>query len=79
MYSKESKIEYSKELLERIKNGDNGAKSLVYTSLNKLVYKKAYEILKNHQDTEDVVQDTFIKAFEKIDTLNNLLRQSSPD
>ena len=71
MYSKESKIEYSKELLERIKNGDNGAKSLVYTSLNKLVYKKAYEILKNHQDTEDVVQDTFIKAFEKIDTLNN--------
>ncbi|MFT9494937.1 RNA polymerase sigma factor [Anaerosolibacter sp.] len=35
------------------------------------IYKIAYFILKNEQDAKDVVQDTFITVFEKIDQLKD--------
>jgi RNA polymerase sigma-70 factor (ECF subfamily) len=35
------------------------------------IYKIAYFILKNEQDAKDIVQDTFITVFEKIDQLKD--------
>ena len=52
--------------LERLKNGDEVAFSeLVNEHWNK-IYNRANSLLDNHQDAEEVAQDTFIKARKSI-------------
>lgn len=55
-----------KELFKNLKNNDRTAFELLYTRYNKLVYKIAYSILKNEEDSEDIVQNVFSKIY-KID------------
>ena len=43
----------------------------LYNEAYKAVYWTAMSILKNKEDAEDVVQDTFITAYETYDTLND--------
>ncbi|MEJ8554631.1 RNA polymerase sigma factor [Tepidibacter sp. Z1-5] len=44
---------------------------ILFETYNKKVYRVAYYILKNEEDAKDIVQDTFIQAFNKIDTLKD--------
>lgn len=44
---------------------------ILFESYNKKVYKVAYYILNNEEEAKDIVQDTFIQAFNKIDTLKD--------
>lgn len=43
-----------------------------YYKYNKLVYKKIRDKIGTDHDTEDLVNDTFIKLIEKVDTLKTL-------
>ena len=43
----------------------------LYNEAYKAVYWTAFSILKNEEDAEDVVQETFITAFERYDSLND--------
>lgn len=43
----------------------------LYNEAYKAVYWTAISILKNKEDAEDVVQDTFITAYESYDTLQD--------
>lgn len=43
----------------------------LYNEAYKAVYWTAFSILKNNEDAEDVVQDTFVTAFEQYDSLND--------
>lgn len=63
------KFKCTKELLEKAKNGDKEAIALIYENTKDIAYKKAYSILKNHHDAEDIAEDTFVKTLEKIDTI----------
>ena len=59
------------EVLKQLQ--DNAKLNVAYKSLNNFFYKKAFSFLLsnklNHEDADDVIQETFIKVFEKIDTL----------
>ena len=54
-----------KELFIEIKHNNQIAFEKLYSRYNKLVYGIAYSILKNKQDSEDVVQTVFSKILEK--------------
>ncbi|MCL2037344.1 MAG: RNA polymerase sigma factor [Oscillospiraceae bacterium] len=41
-------------------NGDKSAFSAIYDLMARLVYSVAYTVVENHQDAEDVMQDTFM-------------------
>jgi len=54
------------ELHQTIRNalaGDEQAFETVIARFARLVYAQAFAMLADHQDAEDVVQDTFVKAF----------------
>ena len=59
------------EVLEQLQ--DKAKLNVAYKSLNNFFYKKAFSFLVsnrlNDEDANDVIQETFIKVFEKIDTL----------
>ena len=65
----EVKFQCTKEILEKVKNGDSEATVLLYKNIKNISYKKAYSILKNHHDAEDIAEDVFVKTIEKIDTI----------
>lgn len=66
---KVQKIKYTKEFLEKVQNGDNQATSLLYENAKTIAYNRAMNILNNHHDAEDIAEESFIKALEKLDTL----------
>ena len=59
------------EVLEQLQ--DKAKLNVAYKSLNNFFYKKAFKFLVgnrlNDEDADDVIQETYIKVFEKIDTL----------
>ncbi|MCE5171864.1 sigma-70 family RNA polymerase sigma factor [Paenibacillus profundus] len=53
-------------LLQRnVMNADTDAQELVYHSFRELVYRDIYKLLRDHGLTEDVIQESFIKAIAK--------------
>ena len=61
----------SKELLAQVKNGDRKAFGELYTQYRRPCYGLALMILKSHEDAEDAVQNTFIRIYGSIGTLQN--------
>ena len=61
----------SKELLAQVKSGDKKAFGELYTQYRQSCYSFALVILKNHEDAEDAVQNTFIRMYGSIRTLHN--------
>lgn len=50
----------------RLKQGDKSAFDYVYDNTYKVVFFVAHEVLRDKQSAEDVLQDTYVKAFESI-------------
>ncbi len=51
--------------IRQILDGDKTGLSEIYTEYNPLIYSVIYEILKNHQNAEDVTTDFFIKLWQQ--------------
>lgn len=49
--------------VEAAQGGDQGAFASLVGLFSRDVYGKAFSILKNHQDADDVVQETFIRVY----------------
>ena len=49
---------------QQIKNGDSDKINVLYNKYNRLVYGIAFSMLKNKEDSEDIVQIVFAKIFE---------------
>ncbi|MCF8379850.1 MAG: RNA polymerase sigma-70 factor [Bacteroidales bacterium] len=62
MFSKNFKIE--KDLCARLKSGDILAFEIVYNLMSEKVYHFALKILRNEQNAEEVLQESFIKLWE---------------
>lgn len=60
-------MEINKKILSKLKERDNDTFELVYYEYKDLVYFVAYNILKNSYDTEELVQDVFVKMLREID------------
>lgn len=52
-------------------NKDKKAQEVLYRFTNKAAYFVALKMTKNEHDAMDIVQDSFLKAFSKLDTLKN--------
>jgi RNA polymerase sigma-70 factor, ECF subfamily len=61
-----------KELLELVKGGDRGAFRLLVESYQSSLFVCAFDIVKNRADAEDVVQESFVKAYLSLDKFRGL-------
>lgn len=50
-----------------LKNGDDREFNIIYEETNRLVYYIIYSILKNKEESEDVMQQVYMKIYDKID------------
>lgn len=53
--------------IEAVRNGNVSAFSVLIERYQNMVYSLALKLLKNTEDAEEMAQDTFIKAFQKLD------------
>lgn len=55
-----------KELIKKVKNGNKFAFNTLVENYQKKIYHLARRIVMNHEDADEVVQETFIKAYVNI-------------
>jgi RNA polymerase sigma-70 factor (ECF subfamily) len=53
------------ELIERFSGGDSGAFAELVSRYQKRIYYLAYQMLGNHLDADEVVQETFVRVYRK--------------
>lgn len=58
------------ELIARIKEGDTSEFRILVDKYKDVSFSLACSILKNEQDAEDALQDSFVKAFKGLKTFN---------
>lgn len=56
------------ELLDRCRHGDQRAQMTIYRKYSRAMYNTALRIVKDSAEAEDIVQECFLKAFEKLHT-----------
>ena len=56
------------DLVEKAKNGDSVAWSELYSATFPVAYGVAVQLVKNKDIAEDIIQDSYITAFTKLDT-----------
>ena len=60
------------QLLQLCKSGDQHAQMEVYNRYYKAMYNTAFRIVKDSFEAEDIMQDSFLTAFTKLDSLKDL-------
>lgn len=55
-----------KEILKRVMDGHTDAYGQIFTRHRGRAYALAYQYLRNHEEAKDVVQDAFIRAYQKL-------------
>ena len=58
-------------LAEQMKNGDLSALEKIYALTYKRVYYIIYQMIKSREDSQDILQETYIRAFSKINMLDD--------
>jgi len=62
----EERVKAIEAVIDRVKHGDKQAYALIIQQFERQMYTYCYYILKNHEETEDAVQDIFIRAYENL-------------
>ncbi|KAA3659124.1 MAG: hypothetical protein DWQ10_09560 [Calditrichaeota bacterium] len=70
-HAHEDALEKQESLIERAQDGDELAYKELYKRYCRVVYTLAYQMLGNHSDTDEVVQETFIRVFKNLHRLRN--------
>lgn len=63
-------LEKYPDLIEKLRIGDRKSQFEVYKKYYKAMYNTAYRIVNNSGEAEDLMQDSFLDAFEKIGQYN---------
>ncbi|MCA9733207.1 MAG: sigma-70 family RNA polymerase sigma factor [Deferribacteres bacterium] len=66
-----SAYEKQELVIERAQDGDELAYQELYKRYCRVVYTIAYQMIGNHSDTDEVVQETFIRVFKNLHRLRN--------
>jgi RNA polymerase sigma factor (sigma-70 family) len=61
------------DLIEGCKSGDQKAQFKIYKLYNKTMYNLSMSIVNNRIDAEEIIQESFLSAFEKIDTYSGAI------
>ena len=56
------------QLVELSQKGDSNAFELLFTTFKTRLHHSLFRILRNYHETEDIVQQAFLRAWEKIGT-----------
>ena len=70
MQNKKNKSESKQEdfdAIKRVLEGDNSAYEFLQKKYKNLIYSLVKKMIKNDSDVEDLVQETFIKAYKALD------------
>ena len=59
-----------KEIVKRAKQGDQKAFSELVSAYSERIYNLGLRILRNKEDAEDILQETFLTVVQKIDTFD---------
>lgn len=59
---------YMKQLLVQCKEGNSKAQMEIYNRYYKAMYNTAFRIVRDEFEAEDIMQESFLKAFTKLDT-----------
>ena len=59
------------DLVERVKNGDKEAFMMLTQRYQKRIFMVAYSFFRNKEDALDIVQDTFLRCYQKIHLFKN--------
>ncbi len=65
---RELTIEETPELIQAAREGDRKVQSQLVSMYSGRIYNLGLRMLRNNEDAEDMLQETFITAFQKIDT-----------
>ena len=57
------------QVIEQVLNGDTGAFEILILKYQSQIFYSALNIVKNKEYAEDICQDAFLKAYQKLDTL----------
>jgi RNA polymerase sigma-70 factor (ECF subfamily) len=68
---KESETLIDPNIIQLVKMNDDDAFASVFYTYQQKVYKMAWLMLRDHQRAEDVVQETFLQVYTKINKLSN--------
>lgn len=60
-----------RDLIERCRNGETKAQFMLFRKYSKAMYNIAIRFTNNRMDAEDILQESFIVAFEKLPELVN--------
>lgn len=66
-----TKLKTETELVKELKDGFTSAYDELFNTYGNRVYKFAFSILKSREDSEEIVQDTFFKIWEKRRTIDH--------
>ena len=65
-----SQLETDESLVESAKSGDRAAFAELWNRHSRTAFKKVYRIMGNGADTEDMIQDAWMKAFVHLKSFN---------
>ncbi|MBC8231826.1 sigma-70 family RNA polymerase sigma factor [bacterium] len=64
-------------LVQQVLNGDNAAFDLIMSRYQTAIYNLTYRMVGNKEDAEDLMQETFLRAYAALHTFRQELRFSS--
>lgn len=67
----ELQIDIHRNLIESCIKGDNSAYYQLYQLYSRAMYNTAFRIVKNEQDAEDILQESFVSAFRNLKSFSN--------
>ncbi|ULC60876.1 RNA polymerase sigma factor [Flaviramulus sp. BrNp1-15] len=62
----------TEQLIELCKTGNQSAQLEIYNRYYKAMYNTSYRIVKNSFEAEDIMQDSFLTAFTKLESLKDV-------
>jgi DNA-directed RNA polymerase specialized sigma24 family protein len=66
-----------REIIERIRNGDESAFEEIYEQLKLPLYKFCLRMISDEETALDIVHDVFLKFYERLNTIDQISSLSS--
>ena len=63
-------VQIDSEILERCRRGDTGAFRAVVQTYQQMIYSLSLKMLADEEEAKDIVQETFIKAWQSLDSFD---------